>query len=195
MKEKYEVYKILQKRINEIKKSDRKSYYDIAQEIGISESRLYTLMNNCSVSDDVVNKISDFVKSYLTKDEKLEAYRMDNEELKAENERLKEEIKYLEEEKKEKIQLLEQIINILYPNANDDELFTITFNSEYIDKLKKLQQTLQEIKAIAEAPKPFIDFSEIKTATEVEYDYAAICIELELRLHKVLELITKAEEE
>ena len=43
---------------------------------------------------------------------------------------LKDEIKYLEEEKKEKIQLLEQIINILYPNANDDELFTITFNSD-----------------------------------------------------------------
>jgi hypothetical protein len=54
---------------------------------------------------------------------------------------------------------------------------------------------LQEIKGIVEAPKPFIDFSETKTATEVEYDYAAICNELELRLHKVLELITKAEEE
>lgn len=57
------------------------------------------------------------------------------------------------------------------------------------------KQTLQEIKAIAEAPKPFIDFSVTKTATEVEYDYAAICNELELKLHKVLELITKVEEE
>ena len=55
--------------------------------------------------------------------------------------------------------------------------------------------TLQEIKAIAEAPKPFIDFSETKTAIEVEYDYSAIYNELELRLHKVLELVTKAEEE
>ena len=58
----------------------------------------------------------------------------------------------------------------------------------------KYKQTLQEIKKIAEKPKLFKDFSEIKTATEVEYDYAAICNELELRLHKVLELITKAEE-
>lgn len=61
--------------------------------------------------------------------------------------------------------------------------------------LFKYKQTLQDIKAIAEKPKPFKDFSEIKTATEVEYDYAAICNELELRLHKVLELITKAESE
>jgi regulator of replication initiation timing len=71
--------------------------------------------------------------------------------------------------------------------------------TQIIDKKKesenKLLQTLQEIKEIAEAPKPFIDFSEIKTATEVGYDYAAICNELELRLHKVLELITKAESE
>ena len=59
----------------------------------------------------------------------------------------------------------------------------------------KKVRTLQEIKAIADKPKPFKAFSEIKTATEVEYDYAAICNELELRLHKVLELITKAEEE
>ena len=59
----------------------------------------------------------------------------------------------------------------------------------------KYYTTLQEIKAIAETPKPFIDFSETKTAIEVEYDYVAICNELELRLHKVLELITKAEEE
>jgi hypothetical protein len=65
----------------------------------------------------------------------------------------------------------------------------------YIAHTEKYQQTLQEIKEIAEKPKLFKDFSEIKTATEVEYDYAAICNELELRLHKVLELITKTEEE
>lgn len=60
---------------------------------------------------------------------------------------------------------------------------------------EKYQQTLQEIKNVVGKRKPFKDFSEIKTATEVEYDYAAICNELELRLHKVLELITKAESE
>lgn len=64
------------------------------------------------------------------------------------------------------------------------------------EQRNKANTCLQAIKAIAEAPtKPFIDFSVIKTATEVEYDYATICNELELRLHKVLELITKAEEE
>lgn len=63
------------------------------------------------------------------------------------------------------------------------------------EQRNKANTTLQEIKKIAEAPKPFIDFSETKTVAEVEYDYAAICNELELRLHKVLELITKAEEE
>lgn len=161
------------------------------------------------ISIDEINKLkaenatykanADVVHKYITQNEQLKTHiaciEKKNAKLNAENDRLKEEIKYLEEEKKEKIQLLEQIINILYPNANDDELFTITFNCEYIDKLKKIQQTLQEIKKIAEAPKPFIDFSETKTATEVGYDYAAICNEFELRLHKVLELITKAEEE
>lgn len=62
-------------------------------------------------------------------------------------------------------------------------------------KLFKYRQTLQEIKAIAKAPSPYIDNLEIKTATEVGYDYVVICNELELRLHKVLELITKVEEE
>lgn len=75
----------------------------------------------------------------------------------------------------------------------------IDMKDAVIDKLKaendKLKSCLQEIKAIAETPKPFIDNLEIKSATEVGYDYAAICNELELRLHKVLELITKAESE
>jgi hypothetical protein len=68
-------------------------------------------------------------------------------------------------------------------------------SNDCIKDIENYKQTLQEIKAIAGKPKPFIDFSETKTATEVEYDYATICNELELRLHKVLELITKAEEE
>ena len=89
----------------------------------------------------------------------------ENAELKVENERLKEAI--------------DGLLNIQYTLA---------------DSCKKYSETLQEIKAIVETPKPFIDFSETKTAIEVEYDYVAICNELELRLHKVLELITKAEE-
>lgn len=97
-----------------------------------------------------------------------------NEELKTENERLKEEILKWQKEYSRQYQINE--------------------NKGYNKKEEQYRQTLQEIKAIAEAPKPFIDFSETKTATEVEYDYAAICNELELRLHKVLELITKVEE-
>ena len=90
-------------------------------------------------------------------------------ELKAENERLRDIIKSISQP-------------VLLPDVP-------------IEVTNKYKQTLQEIKAIADAPKPFIDFSVIKTATEVGYDYATICNELELRLHKVLELITKAEEE
>ena len=97
----------------------------------------------------------------------LKRLEYENAELKAENERLKE-----ENEKLNKM--------------------TGIFSARLC---KKYRTTLQEIKAIAETPKPFIDFSETKTAIEVEYDYAAICNELELRLYKVLELITKAEEE
>lgn len=59
----------------------------------------------------------------------------------------------------------------------------------------RLKSCLQKIKSITKAPSPYIDNFEIKTATEVGYNYAVICNELELRLHKVLELITKAESE
>lgn len=104
----------------------------------------------------------------ITEDE-FEEYKQ----LKAENARLKEEIKKLEDFIK-----------------SDGEIDHI--NHEYTYKLRTC---LQEIKEIAEKPKPFKDFSEIKSATEVGYDYAAICNELELRLHKVLELIIKAESE
>ena len=96
-------------------------------------------------------------------------------ELKAENARLKEEI-------------------LKWQTAYSRQ-YQINENKGYNKKEEQYRQTLQEIKEIAEKPKPFKDFSEIKTATEVEYDYAAICNKLELRLHKVLELITKAEEE
>lgn len=44
-------------------------------------------------------------------------------------------------ELKEKIDIIEQIIKILYPNASDDELYDVAFNGEYIDKLKELKDT------------------------------------------------------
>lgn len=76
----------------------------------------------------------------------------------------------------------------------ENEIITGMHNSSS-NRFDKLYNTLQEIKAIAERPSPYIDNFEIKTVTEVGYDYAAICNELEFRLHKVLELITKAEKE
>ena len=114
----------------------------------------------------------------------------ENAELKAENDRLKEEIKEVKKYQYEQ-EFLEKEIETAKVNLDIGKEEA----KHYLHEAYKFQKCLQEIKAIAETPKPFIDFSETKTATEVEYDYAAICNELELRLHKVLELITKAEEE
>lgn len=55
------------------------------------------------------------------------------------------ECKYLEEEKADKINLLAQIIEILYPNADDAEKYSIAFNCEFIDKAKQIMQALDEI--------------------------------------------------
>ena len=115
-------------------------------------------------------------------------------ELKAENARLKERIIKLSEENGNLIIRANTCSN----NYRDtqrrlDELCKANIHN--LALLSKANKTLQEIKEIAETPKPFIDNLEIKSATEVEYDYAAICNELELRLHKVLELITKSERE
>ena len=173
----------MQKRINEVKQQDRKSYYEIANEIGISESTLYKLMSKGELFTPAEQKIIAYLKGYLTKDEKLEAYRLDNEELKAENDRLKEEVKEVKKYQYEQEYLDKEIEKM------QKTLKTL------VEGLNKRQMLLQEIKAIAERPNLYIDNFEIKTATEVGYDYAAICNELELRLHKVLELITKAEEE
>jgi AraC-like DNA-binding protein len=119
---------IMQKRINEIKQQDRKSYYEIANEIGISESTLYKLISKGELFTPAEQKITAYLKGYLTKDEKLEAYRMDNEELKAENDRLKYE---------------------LYVTLKEKDRWNSNCNNFY-DVCKKQYQTLQEIKSIAE---------------------------------------------
>lgn len=126
-------------------------------------------------------------------------------ELKAENDRLKEEIKevkkyqyeqeFLEKEIEEQREKNKRLTCKILEVKALNETLNVQCTSQDCTQLRKLHQTLQEIKAIAELPKPFIDNLKIKSATEVGYDYAAICNELELRLHKVLELITKAESE
>lgn len=132
-------------------------------------------------------------------------------ELKAENERLKFKLDAVEadyEASEIEIEDLKNKLNLLITANNhlleldkyrqkelETKVEATKSNIHNLALLSKARKTLQEIKAIAETPKLFIDFSETKTATEVEYDYATICNELELRLHKVLELITKAEEE
>lgn len=121
--------------------------------------------------------------------------------LQAQNEGLKKQNKELQEEniklKAENDRLKTQYNCYACGNCKGKEDY-INLEKHHIGLRKQFDkkvQTLQEIKEIAETPKPFIDFSETKTATEVGYDYAVICNELELRLYKVLMLITKAEEE
>lgn len=181
----------MQKRIEEIKQADRKAYYELANEIGISEYSLYSFMTRDECSANTENKINSYLRGYLTKDEKLESYRMDNEELKAENERLKSEIK----NNKSAYEVELGTYNMECGNLLEENKELAHYLACMTEQRNKANTCLQEIKAIAKAPSPYIDNFEIKTATEVGYDYAAICNELELRLHKVLELITKAESE
>ena len=58
---------------------------------------------------------------------------------------------------KEKIDIIEQMIKILYPNASDDELYDVTFNGEYIDKLKELKDTADTMLMANDIKKQDID--------------------------------------
>ena len=134
---------IMQKRINEIKQQDRKSYYEIANEIGISESTLYKLMSKGELFTPAEQKITAYLKDYLTKDEKLEAYRLDNEELKAENDRLKEENYQLQKD----CQICENFIDFIPCKPIRDMDYDL---QKVINQRDKYYKTLQEIKSIAE---------------------------------------------
>lgn len=116
---------------------------------------------------------------------------LENAELKDENERLKSEIK----NNKSAYEVELGTYNMECGNLLEENKELAHYLACMTEQRNKANTILQEIKAIAKAPSPYIDNFEIKTATEVGYDYAAICNELELRLHKVLELITKAGEE
>lgn len=143
-------------------------------------------------------------RDYEVLDACCELLSIKNEELKAENDRLKAQLNVLEEDNKKLSSENDALYNNSLQEVKEDLVKRVwnlqTGNKELAHYLacmteqrNRANTCLQEIKEIAEKPKPFKDFSEIKTATEVEYDYATICNELELRLHKVLELITKAE--
>ena len=162
----------MQKRINEVKQQDRKSYYEIANEIGISESTLYKLMSKGELFTPAEQKIIAYLKGYLTKDEKLEAYRLDNEELKAENDRLKEEIKEVKKYQYEQEYLDKEIEEM------QKALKTLA------EGLNKRQMTLQEIKKyIAKICKEECGYVQKKRCPDCDCRYGAI-----------LDLITKAEE-
>lgn len=67
------------------------------------------------------------------------------------------EIANLKRENKEKIDIIEQMIKILYPNASDDELYDVAFNGEYIDKLKELKDTADTMLMANDIKKQDID--------------------------------------
>ena len=80
------------------------------------------------------------VKCICEKENDLGTYDIcDYQQLKAKEQ----ECKWLEEEKLDRQNALTEMINILYPNADDDELFTAVFNGEYIDKLKEVVEQLK----------------------------------------------------
>jgi hypothetical protein len=130
--------KTMQKRIEEIKQADRKAYYELANEIGISEYSLYSFMTRDECSTNTEEKISKFLKDYKTKDEQIEQWKHEYEvldaclelaqgkiaELKVENERLRDIIKSISQP-------------VLLPDVP-------------IEVINKYKQTLQEIKSIAE---------------------------------------------
>lgn len=81
---KEELHELMRERIIKIRSDRNISLYELSLEIGISYSALYNLMNpRHSISEKVEAKVSSFIATYMTKDEKIEAYRLDNEEIKA----------------------------------------------------------------------------------------------------------------
>lgn len=81
---KEELHELMRERIRKIRSDRNISLYELSLEIGISYSALYNLMNpRHSISEKVEAKLSSFIATYMTKDEKIEAYRLDNEEIKA----------------------------------------------------------------------------------------------------------------
>lgn len=140
---------IMQKRINEIKQQDRKAYYEIANEIGISEYSLYSFVTKNEYSQNTQTKIKKYLKDYKTKDEQIEQWKHEYEvldaccelaqgkiaELKAENEKLASWLESSEKEKKELCNVIhkrkEQIQTLKYMLFDEKEIPKDKFTMYY----------------------------------------------------------------
>lgn len=69
----------------------------------------------------------------------------------------------------------------------------IEIDRSYKNRQEELEQTLIEIKGIAEEQIPYLDIDKAKTITEVEYDYADKIYNLEQRMYKILQKISEVE--
>ena len=87
---------IIKDKIQEILRTQKISKYDLALDIGISHATLYNFLTGKGISQKYLNKLAHFVRTYVTPEQKIEAYKLDAieyeaeiKELKAENVRLK----------------------------------------------------------------------------------------------------------
>lgn len=122
---------IIKDKIKEILRTQKVSKYDLALDIGISHATLYNFLSGIDISQKCLNKLAHFVRTYVTPEQKIEAYRLDAIEYEAEIKELKAENEQLKKEKE---------INLQRANALNREL-------------NQLQTCLQDIKEIADENK------------------------------------------
>ena len=164
---------IIKDKIQEILRTQKISKYDLALDIGISHATLYNFLSGIDISQKCLNKLAHFVRTYVTPEQKIEAYKLDAieyeaeiKELKAKNDRLKE--KYRTEKiYSSQVEELEESLNHL---KQENE---------------RLKNCLQEIKRVAESA---INGG-YKTKSS---DYSE---GMETIGHYIMQKITKAEEE
>lgn len=100
------------------------------------------------------------------------------------------ECEYLEEEKRDKINLLAQIIEILYSEADEDELYRVAFNCEFIDKAKQLKNDYDRYRKTLEEIEKIIKEGDCVDCREHYYNqHCEVCDKGE-----ILDLISKAKE-
>lgn len=120
---KEELHELMRERIMRIRSDRNISLYELSLEIGISYNALYNLMNpRHSISEKVEAKVSSFIATYMTKDEKIEAYRLDNEEIKANLGKLEKENRQLKDKNiqlEQKIGAIKVILNKFADRFND----------------------------------------------------------------------------